>query len=151
MIVEQKPIFGKMMNYRDFFIENNKAGHKTREKWLKTHFNDLYEQIIQFSHQNLSLAQLPFKQKIWYFINDVMNIPTCKECGKELKFGRSIKEGYPIYCSITCANRNDAHIDNVKDAHSRKYGVTCSLQIPAIKEATEKLMIKTYGLRTILN
>jgi hypothetical protein len=127
------------MDYKEFFSTDNAGGHKANEKYLKTHFNELYCKIIAFIENNISLSNLSFKQKIWHFINDTPNIPACKECNAPLSFGRSIKEGYPKYCSIECTNANAEHIKNVKETVKRKYGITCSVQIPNIKNKPEAI------------
>ena len=118
------------MDYKEFFSKDNAGGHKASEKYLKSHFNELYCVIIAFIDKNPCLVNLSFKQKIWHFINDAASVPACIECKASLSFGRSIKEGYPKYCSIECTNANSEHIKNVKETVKRKYNVTCSVQIP---------------------
>ena len=128
------------MDYKEFFSTNNAGGHKVNEKYLKTHFNELYCTIIAFIENNPACANLSFKQKIWHFLNNISNIPTCMECNAPLSFGRSIKEGYPKYCSIECTNANAEHISNVKQTLKKKYNVTCSLQIPENKKNNQFIL-----------
>lgn len=59
---------GKNFDYYDFFITDNKSGHKTKKKWLEKNHPKLYSTIK--SHNNNE----PFKVKVWHFIHNEKNI-----------------------------------------------------------------------------
>lgn len=134
------------MDYKEFFNTDNKSGWKCREDRLKSNYPKIYDEINNFINSNECLMELPFKTKIWHFINDVINIPKCLNCNNTLKFGRSLEEGYPIYCSIKCANKNSEHINKIKETNLHNHGVTCSLRIPEAILKSEKTMIEEYGV-----
>jgi len=85
---------------------------------LKNNFNDLYDKIINFNNNGI-LNNLIFKTKVWHFIHNVKEIPLCGTCNKQLKFKRSLSEGYGIYCSLKCCNKNINHI--TKSQKNRDY------------------------------
>ena len=51
----------KIIDLKKFFIEDNKSGHKTKEKWLIKNHIDLYNEIISFSKH---IEYIPFKQRV---------------------------------------------------------------------------------------
>jgi hypothetical protein len=90
------------------FTTDNQSGWKTREDRLKTHEPELCDAINEYTKH---LPDLFFRQRIYHYIYEMKEIPTCKVCGKLLEFGRSIKEGYnQFYCSVACNNRSEDFI-----------------------------------------
>jgi len=132
------------MNLLDFFLKNNHNGSKTNEKFLIKNHNNIYQDIINFSSGELN--NLPFKQKIWHFINKVKEIPKCKNCNKELIFKRSLSEGYGQYCSISCTNKSLEHKENIKKTINGKYGVDSIFQAEEIKTKIKETNLKKYGV-----
>lgn len=95
------------------------------------------------------ISDIQLKQRIWHYIYNVKDIPCCNNCGVELKFGRSLKEGYGVYCSITCANKSDEHIENVKKTNNIKYGGDTPICSKEIKDKISKTNIEKYGVDNI--
>ena len=60
------------MDYKLFFNTDNKSGWKCREDRLKNKHPEIHQEISSFINNNLLLVSLPFKQKIWHFINNVI-------------------------------------------------------------------------------
>lgn len=135
------------MDYKIFFIGNNNGGHKTKEKFIKKHFPDLYEKISVFNTNELK--ELPFLQKVWHFINNVDHIPRCGYCDKQLKFKRSLNEGYGIFCSIPCANKSEIHIEKVKKTNNKLYGGNALISSESVKNKIKDTNIKKYGVDNI--
>lgn len=135
------------MNYFDFFIKENKSGYRTNENYLKLNNNDLYNKINDFTKIN-KLSNLSFKQKIWHFINNIKYKPKCY-CGTELKFKKSLSEGYGKYCSIPCTNRDRNHINNVKITNTKKYGGSTPFSSSNIKLKAKKTLLDKYGVDNI--
>lgn len=125
-----------MNDYFSFFFDN-KSGWKTNEKILSKKNPKLFEEIKTFSEKN-SLNDLKFQQQIWHFINKYTTIPKCNECGKNLEFGRSLKEGYGKYCSLLCTNKNKDHINKSRDKWLSKKKET--------QEKIKETNLKKYGV-----
>ena len=131
------------MDLEKFFIIENKNGKKTKEIFLKKKYPKIHEKIINFCSKNLD--NIPFKEKIWHFIHNIDGKVLCKYCKKELKFKRSLNEGYGIYCSISCANKCPEHISKVKDTCIDKYGGVGSAS-KIINDKIEKTNNEKYGV-----
>ena len=116
---------------------DNKSGWKTNEKILSKKEPKIHEEIEKFSEIN-SLNHLPFQQQVWHFINKYSDVPKCAECGEELKFKRSLKEGYGKFCSLVCTNKNKEHIEKSKKTWMSK--------INDIHDKMKKTNISKYGV-----
>ena len=134
------------MDLINFFLNDNKSGYKTTERYLKKNYFDLYNEIINYSEH---ISELPLKQRIWHYIYDVKNIPCCNNCGDELKFGRSLNEGYGLYCSIDCTNKSGEHIEKVRQTNNVKYGGNSPISSNEIKDKISKTNIEKYGVDNI--
>lgn len=135
----------KTFDYYDFFISNNKSGWKTRETTLKNKEPEIYENVLAFIN-NTGLTDLTFKQQVWHFINNKPETPICPECGKELMFKRSLRDGYGKYCSILCTNKHKDHIEKIKKGNIKKYGGVAPIHSKNIKEKIKNTNMKRYGV-----
>ena len=129
----------------NFFLKDNKSGFKSKEKWLKKNELILWEDIIKFNKLDNDLT---FKEKIWLYINSKKEVPKC-ECGKHLKFKKSLTLGYGEYCSIKCTNKSKKHIKSVKATNTKRYGGVAPIFNNAIKNKMERTNIEKYGVKNI--
>lgn len=120
------------MDYLKIFTTDNKSGYKTKEKWVKENLPEVYN-IIKDEYSSLDIT---YKEKIYLFIHGLKNIPSCKNCGKTLKFKKSLVEGYGTYCSIKCANTCEERINKIKE----------SSNYDEILEKTRKTTLERYGV-----
>lgn len=105
-----------------FFTDNNKSGHKTREKWFSKNYPDEYEKILAYS-SGFSFV-LSFKEKIWFFYHKAKERPKCLTCGSDVKFRERFDSPYGDFCSIICANENkDEMKRRIKKTMNEKHGV----------------------------
>jgi hypothetical protein len=134
------------MDLIEFFLKDNKSGYKTTERFLKKKYNKLFNDIN--NHTN-HIPEISLKQRIWHYIYNVKDIPCCDYCEKELKFGRSLNEGYGVYCSIVCTNKSEEHIENVRKTNNIKYGGNTPICSKEIKDKISKTNIEKYGVDNI--
>jgi hypothetical protein len=132
------------MDLLKFFIEKNKNGAKTKESFLKKNYPEIYFEIIGYANNELS--DLPFIQKIWHFIHKVPNKPKCPTCNTYLKFKRSLNEGYGIYCSKQCSNKNEIQKTKIKKTFNEKFGGNAPISSEVIKNKIQKTLLKKYGV-----
>lgn len=135
----------KIIDLKKFFIEDNKSGHKTKEKWLINNHVDLYNEIISFSKH---IKDIVFKQRVYLYINQLSELPKC-ECGKQLKFKKSLKEGYGKYCSVKCTNQSKEHKERVKKTNNLKYGGNAPISSKKVKDKIANTNKKKYGVENI--
>lgn len=126
-----------MTNEFFLFFMDNKSGWKTNEKILSVKEPKIYEEIKKYS-ELYSFINLPFKEQVWLFINKYTHIPKCSECGKNLKFKRSLREGYGKFCSLSCTNKNSDHISSSKK--------TWLLKKDDITNTIKKTNLERYGV-----
>jgi len=137
------------IKYKDFFLNNNKSGWKTCEDKLKNKFIDIFNEVIKYS-EKYSLSNYSFKEKIWFFINNETIQPKCLECDKLLKFGKSLNNGYGKYCSLKCTNKNNNHIEKVKETNKTIYGGATPFFSEEVKLKTIKTNIARYGVDNVM-
>jgi hypothetical protein len=127
-----------------FFIENNKSGYKTKESWLKTNHTELYESIIDYSKSiNLNLS---FKEKIWFYYNNLKERPKCHNCGCEIKFRERFDKPYGEFCSIECFNSDKKEmLERIKKTNNEKYGVNFFTETPDFVTKSKKTKKEKYG------
>jgi hypothetical protein len=105
-----------------FFTTNNKSGYKTSEKWFSKNYPKEYNDIIEYSKK----VQLNgnFKEKIWFYFNQITERPKCVSCGDEISFRNRFDKPYGDFCSLICFNHNkDEMINRQKKTFIKKYGV----------------------------
>ena len=133
------------MEYKNFFLTDNKSGNKTREDFIKKNYKDIFDNINLFVEKNKLNEDLPFKEKIFLFIHNILEQPKCGNCGKELKFKKSLKEGYGSYCSVKCNNQSKEQIEKIKNTFTKKYGGH-PMNSKKVKDKVKKTNLERYGV-----
>lgn len=106
----------------NYFLIDNKSGHKTKEQWFSKNHPEEYKKIIDYS-LNISL-ELNFKEKIWFYFNELTERPKCCTCGGEIKFRDRFDKPYGEFCKLECINDNkDEMIKRQKETFQKRYGV----------------------------
>jgi hypothetical protein len=127
-----------------FFTTNNKSGYKTTEKWLSINHPQLYKKIIDYSI-DISL-DLIFKEKIWFYYNNLLERPKCVTCGLELKFRNRFDNPYGEFCSLNCINGNKLEmVKRQKETFQKKYGVDFYPQHKDFITKQKKTKLINYG------
>ena len=122
-----------------YFLENNTGGQKTREVWLKKNKPEYHNLISEWSKKN-NFNKLSYKEQIYLCYHKLESIPKCKTCKNDLKFKKSLSEGYPEkYCSMICMNSSEEHKN--KSKQNRDYKI--------ITEKIKQTTIKNYGVDNI--
>ena len=105
-----------------FFTIDNKSGYKTQEKWFSKNHPLIYSEIINYS-KKLTI-ELNFKEKIWFYYNNLTDRPKCITCDREIKFRNRFDKPYGEFCSLKCINENkNEMISRQKKTFNRKYNV----------------------------
>lgn len=106
-----------------------------------------------------------FRQKLYHYLHDdyELKLGLCKKCGKRCDF-KSIKLGYHMYCSNSCAqsdpktiskskqtrkerygNENFSNREKAKQTCLEKYGVENPQQLKSVREKSLKTKHERYG------
>ena len=137
------------MDYVKFFIEDNKNGCKTRPSYLKENHPIIFNEISNFVNINSNIHEMSFKQKIWHFMYNIPNSPTCLHCKSPVKFKGTLNKGYSKFCSIKCFNNYQKTIDGVKYVKlitNEKYSVDSTNQLDSVKIKKRLSYQKKYGV-----
>ena len=132
------------MNYKEFFLTNNRSGWKTREHLLKLKQPEIYSNLKEFININL-LNDLPFKQQVWHFVNNEPNKKKCPVCGNSVSFRDSITKGYHEFCSLVCANNSGLLQERASTVMEKKYGVKYFPQHESFIKKIKKTKLERYG------
>ena len=128
-----------------FFTTDNKSGFKTQEKWFSKNFPDEYEKINEYSN-SLSIVLLGFKEKIWFFYNNLTERPKCKSCGEEIKFRNRFDKPFGDFCSLECINNNKDEMSlRQKKTFNEKYGVYYYPQHKDFLKKQKETKLYKYG------
>ena len=68
---------------------------RLRESFFVNNYPEIHEIIFNYT----SDLNLPFKQRIWHFLNKEKDYITCKACGNRVTFNKNWLQGYKLYCS----------------------------------------------------
>lgn len=140
---------------------NNLTPAQCREIHFKIHYPEFYEYLLN------TYKDISFKEKLYWYYNNITKIPVCKNCGASVKFINS-KIGYAQHCCVKCSNSskekitktqkifnerfggnapicNSKVIAKMKATCIEKYGVENCQQNKDIKEQTKRTCIERYG------
>lgn len=127
-----------------FFTIDNKSGYKTKEKWFSNNHQDVYCQILNYSKDfNIDLN---FKEKIWFYYNNLIERPKCKTCGNEIKFRNRFDKPYGDFCSLNCINSNKEEMTNRQSkTFQKKYNIDFYPQHKDFVMKQRKTKLSRYG------
>lgn len=109
-----------LFNYLNSGID--KSGNLKKEGGFRKHYPSFYDEYLKITFPE-EIDKLPFKQKLWHFLNDIYIIPKCKICGNPVSFEtRKCQWGYHIYCSGDCAMHDESIKQQVFNTKELLYG-----------------------------
>jgi len=110
---------------------HNLKGSQYVESNIKKNFPQEYKTII-------SLPPTSWKEKLYWYLNGIQEIPVCPVCCKPTKF-HGAKSGYSKYCGYKC--RTEDTLDKMKATKLKRYGDPYYNNQSKAKETA----IKKYG------
>jgi hypothetical protein len=132
---------------KSYFTEL-KNGVRLKPKSLEKENKQLYNKIIKYSIDN-NFTELPFKEKVWLFVEGKNEIPKCLECGTPTNFER-FNSGYRTFCSKSCKSKNKIVKEKIKNTFIEKYGGH-PMKSDVIKKKIEDSNLKKYGHKSHLS
>ena len=122
-------------------ILSDRSGKYVKEDYVKKHHPKLYNHITDTYDDNI-----PFKDKIYLYIFNIKDIPTCKTCGETLTIKYSLKKGFGDYCSVKCMNRNTLRKEQIIKSNLKKYGKKSHNSLKEVKDKKKNTLLKNYGV-----
>lgn len=122
------------------FLDN--SPNRLREKYFIKYNYSLYNEIIEFT---ANLIDIPFKWKVWHWMNNKPNYQLCK-CGNRVTTHISLEDGYRKFCSPKCASNDPELRANAKKTLVEKYGVEHYSKTNEWVEKVKTTNLQKYGV-----
>ena len=109
---------------KDKIINFLNEKYKGSTRFLKPKmFMDIFgKEAYDYINSSINWLENPFSLKVFCFINEILDKPTCKICNKETKFNPS-EARFQIYCSNSCRFKDTSFIfEKTKQTNISKYG-----------------------------
>lgn len=123
----------------DYFNVNPK-GHR-----MKKHVRNNFPNFYQYLYEHYP-SELSWMERLYWYFNNIHEIPRCTECGKLVKF-HDFDKGYFQYCCQKCSNHSNERLAKAKNTIKEKYGVDNISQLESIKKKKEETLEKHYGVK----
>lgn len=140
--------------YKECFTKTNRLNNRIvfESWWINKGFVKQYDEIVEKNPfvKNMS-------EKIYWILNDLIEIPKCPVCGKPCSF-QNYKSGYYQYCSRYCVTQSEERNKKIsikndyvsiknkmKETCQSRYGVSWTTQTDFMKEKTKETKMKKYG------
>ena len=109
------------------------------EAHIRVHYPEFYNLLCN------KYPNLEFREKLYWYYNNLTERPVCRTCHKEVKFINSTV-GYTTHCSLKCRSNDPDVINKMRSTNIEKYGVTCSLYNEEIKKKKLETWLDKYGV-----
>lgn len=120
------------MNKREILEKIIKSRHY-ENKFIKNKHPEFYEEMYKFLIDNNIKLSINMGEKLYRFVNDLVEKPKCSHCKINSVEYKTIGKGYKIYCSKKCYI-NSGHLQNIKEEYNQKTGYSNPGQNPEIIE-----------------
>jgi hypothetical protein len=129
----------------NIFKEPDPSGRMSKESYVSKTYTEEYKVIIDYCNSN-NIMDIPFKEKVYLFLNSLNSTPLCKNpnCDNKVNYINSTL-GYREYCSNKCIG-SDPNIQKIKEEKSiLKFGTKTPAESKQIKEKIIKTNQERYG------
>lgn len=129
---------------QNLVISTGLYAKKCRKEWFSFSGNiNKYNEILSLT---LFLDDInpTIPQRIWHIFNNEGKV-FCDSCKINVPRFKSFKKGYFNYCSNKCAQVNELTKNKVIATNINKYGYSCTLNSPVIKEKAKETLLIKYG------
>ena len=116
---------------------------RLRDSYFLKNYPEIYEEI----NNHIDIIDISFKEKLWYYSNNIVNEFVCK-CGNKTTFNKNWLDGYRKYCSTKCSHSDDLTKEKRKATTLAKYGVDNVAKLDSIKKKTEDTNLERYGTKS---
>lgn len=153
----------------EIFNNADPTGKMSRENYILKNHREEYDFIMNYSIKN-NMIDLAFKEKVYICINNLKEIPICKNpnCSNKVNYKNS-SLGYNTYCSNKCISsdpnikkrkekksyekfgtkapaQSRIIIDKIIKTNNEKYGSNSPMSNSIIQDKSKKTLMKNYGV-----
>lgn len=106
------------------------------------------QQILDEIERQGYPSDLPLVQKVYWFINGLMDFPKCN-CGKSIKKFRNTRLGYFEHCCCSCAQLDKETKKKLAETNLKRFGAVNAAQSKIIQDKMKATCLKKYGAENI--
>lgn len=125
---------------------NDKYKGTTRFLKPKMFIENFGKEAFEKIESTINWIESPFSLKVFCYLNDILQKPTCKICGNDVKFNPT-ELHFQTYCSNPCRYKDHEHIKTIREkTNLEKYGAG---NVFASKHGMEKIKqtnLEKYGV-----
>ena len=138
-----------MKKYKKELVDLIATHTRNWQNIIKSTYRYIYDDIIQ--NTPVVFSNTTISTKVYCYLNDIVQLPTCKICGKQLSnINASIKNGF----KGTCGNKNCEDVykyQRTSEAVMKKYGVSNVYALKSVIDKTAQTKLDRYGSKTYNN
>lgn len=102
---------------------------------LKKYYPEFFDFLFTEYITKFEISQ---SEALYWYFNNLSEHPICKICGSKVQY-KTFANGYRDFCCRSCLSKSNSL--KILD----KYGTTCTLTLPEVKQKTIKTLEKHYG------
>ena len=113
------------------------------DKKFKNKYPEEYKFLMKYTatlSENCTISQ-----RLYHIVNEIINIPNCPECGKDLKFYK-FTSGYSKFCSNICMRSSPILLEQRRQTCLEKYGVDHPFKSDEVKRKRRETCLEKYGV-----
>ena len=138
-----------MKKYKKELVDLIATHTRNWQNIIKSTYRYIYDDIIQ--NTPVVFSNTTISTKVYCYLNDIEQLPTCKICGKQLDdINASVKNGF----KGTCSNKKCKtayKYQRTTDAVMKKYGVSNVYALKSVIDKTAQTKLQRYGSKTYNN
>lgn len=131
------------MNYVDILKQKMIESPDGWHRWLAFQ-KEIVSEVNQFVN-----FDIPFKEKVYWYINGLTSYPKCKICGNETKSFINMKRGYNNHCSRRCAQLDIETRQKLAKTCLERYGTINPAQSKVVQDKMKATCIKRFGTENV--
>lgn len=102
---------------------------------LKKYYPEFFDFLFTEYITKFEISQ---SEALYWYFNNLSEHPICKICGSKVQY-KTFANGYRDFCCRSCLSKSNSL--KILD----KYGTTCTLTLPEVKQKTIKTLEEHYG------
>lgn len=102
---------------------------------LKKYYPEFFDFLFTEYITKFEISQ---SEALYWYFNNLSEHPICKICGSKVQY-KTFANGYRDFCCRSCLSKSNSL--KILD----KYGTTCTLTLPEVKQKTVKTLEEHYG------
>lgn len=127
------------MDYKDLILQKIKENPKGWCTWIKGQ-KDI---VAEIEKQNF--PELPFVQKVYWYVHNLTEFPKCKTCKKDVHRFCNCQIGYAPHCGCRCAQLDKDTRAKLAATNMIKYGTDNPAKSKVVQDKMHKTCIERYG------